>query len=57
MELDIMPYCEDCPYFEREERGGDVVYVDGIPFFETPITICCEKREICERMERKIKGE
>ena len=51
-----MPYCENCPYFEPE-TDGNIYYAGGSPYCYDHITIYCEKRDICKRVERQIKGE
>ena len=73
MELDIMPYCEGCLYFEPE-RVLNIDYIGGSQKFDQnasfsvreiakhedckdAIVICCRYRDVCKRMERKMKGD
>ena len=51
MELDIMPYCEECPFFDPKTAGNETYYADGFAYIADPIKI------YCKRMERQIKGE
>ena len=73
MEFDLMPYCEGCLYFEPEKVlnidyiGGSRHFDQNASFSvreiakhedrENAIVVCCRYRDICKRMERKMKGE
>ena len=57
VEFDLMPYCEGCPFFEPKKEGGDVCYISGRNYIAENITVYCENRDICKRVELNIKGE
>ena len=56
MELDIMPYCDNCPYFAPEKKDQHY-YGDGKRRQDAPNIIYCRRKEICKRVEMFIKGE
>lgn len=60
-ELDIEPYCNDCPYFEPQVP--EIVYSPK-HFFVRRHGIACEHREKCnyavaanENLKKKLEGE
>ena len=58
MELDIMPYCDNCPFFNPKKMASNYYTVTGELYFtELPIKIRCKNHDICKRVERQIKGE